>query len=247
MAQNKVAKLAVEARDGVGKGAARAARRNNQVPGVIYGNKEAPIAINIDPKILTMTYHSGGFFTKLLDLELGGKAIRTLPRDIQVHPVTENILHADFMRVTDKTRIRVSIPVHVKNEAKCPGLKAGGVLNIVEHAIEVTCMANAIPAYFEVDVDGLEIGDSVHIKDLKLPEGVKPVIQDRNFTVVAVNPPTVVKEETPVAAAAATAEGAAPAEGAAAAPGATPAAGAAAPAAGDAKGAAAKPAAPAKK
>lgn len=239
----QVVKMTVEAREGTGKGPARAARRANKVPGVIYGNKEAPVAINITPGEITRHYHAGGFFTKLMDLELNGKTVRTLPRDLQMHPVNDQILHADFLRVTDKTRIRVSVPVHVKNEAKCPGLKAGGVLNLVEHAIEVTCLAGNIPAYFEVDVDGMEINTSVHINDMKLPEGVKPVIQDRNFTVVAINPPTVVKEETPVAAAAeAGAEGAAPAaEGAAA-----PAAGAAP--AGDAKAAAAKaPAAPAKK
>ena len=242
----QVLKMQVESRDGVGKGGARATRRAGKVPGVIYGNKEAPVTININPQEITKNYTAGGFFTKLMDLELNGKTIRTLPRDLQLHPVKDQIIHADFMRVTDKTRIRVSVPVHVKGEAKCPGLKAGGVLNLVEHSIEVSCLAGNIPAYFEVDVEGMEINDSVHINDIKLPEGVKPVIQDRNFTVVAINPPTVVKEETPVAAAADAA--AAPADGAAApaAGAATPAAGAKPAAGGDAKAAAAKPA-PAKK
>lgn len=244
----KVMKMAAEAREKTGKGGARAERRANKIPAVIYGDKKEPVIINLNPLEMGKLYFVGGFFTKLLDLDIGGKTIRVLPRDVQLDPVTDNIIHADFMRVNDKTRIRVSIPVHVRNEAKCPGLKEGGVLNIVQHEIDVTCLASDIPEYFEVDLEGLKINDSVHISKINLPAGVQTVIQGRDFTVVAINPPTVVKEEEVApAAAAATAEGAAAAApGAApAAPGAAPAAGAAAPA-GDAK-AGAKPAAPAKK
>lgn len=223
----KVMKMTVEAREKTGKGGARAERRASKIPAVIYGDKKEPVTINLNPLEMNKHYFVGGFFTKLFDLDMAGKTIRVLPRDVQLDPVTDTIIHADFLRVTDKTRIRVSIPVHVKNEAKCPGLKQGGVLNIVQHEIDVTCMANNIPEYFEIDLEGLEMNDSVHINDMKLPEGVQTVIKDRNFTVVGINPPTVVKEETPAAAAAATDAAAAPAAGAAA-----PAAGAATPAAG---------------
>ncbi|TAH34760.1 MAG: 50S ribosomal protein L25/general stress protein Ctc [Alphaproteobacteria bacterium] len=239
----KVLKLAAENREGAGKGAARATRRADKIPAVIYGDKKDPQNIQVNPLEFNKLYHAGNFFTKLLDLDVAGKTIRTLPRDVQTDPLTDNVIHADFLRVSDKTRIRVSVPIHVKNEAKCPGLKQGGVLNLVQHEIEVTCLASDIPEYFEIDIEGMEMNTSVHISALKLPSTVQPVIRDRDFTVLAINPPTVVKEETPVAAAAATAEGAAPAEGAAAGA-AAPAAGAAAPAAGKD---AAKPAAPAKK
>ncbi len=241
----KVLKLAAENREGAGKGAARATRRADKIPAVIYGDKKDPQNISLKPLEFNKLYHAGNFFTKLLDLDIAGKSIRTLPRDVQTDPLSDKVIHADFLRVSDKTRIRVSVPVHVKNEAKCPGLKQGGVLNLVQHEIEVTCLASDIPEYFEIDIEGMEMNTSVHISAMKLPSTVQPVIRDRDFTVLAINPPTVVKEETPVAAAA-TAEGAAPAEGAAAAPGAAaPAAGAAAPAAAGKD--AAKPAAPAKK
>ena len=236
----KIMKLAVEPRSGVGKGAARATRRANKIPAVIYGDKKEPVTIQMQPLEFNKHYFSGGFFTKLFDLELEGKTIRVLPREAQADPVTEQVIHADFMRVSDKTRIRVSIPVHVKNEAKCPGLKQGGVLNLVEHEIAITCLASDIPEYFEIDIEGLEINDSVHISALKLPNGVQPVIRDRDFTIVAINPPTVIKEETPATAAAAAV--ASPDAAAAA-----PAAGATAAAPAAAGKDAAKPAAPAKK
>lgn len=234
----KVMKMAAEPRAGVGKGAARATRRANKIPAVIYGDKKEPVTISLNPLEFNKHYFTGGFFTKLFDLEIEGKTIRVLPREAQADPVTEQVIHADFLRVSDKTRIRVSIPVHVKNEAKCPGLKQGGVLNLVEHEIAVTCLASDIPEYFEIDIEGLNINDSIHISAMKLPAGVTPVIRDRDFTVLAINPPTVVKEETPAAAAAAASPDAAAAPAAAGATAAAPAA---------AGKDAAKPAAPAKK
>ena len=249
----QVLKLSAEDRANSGKGAARATRRANKIPAVIYGDKKDPQNICLNPLEFNKLYMAGNFFTKLVDLEVAGKKIRVLPRDVQTDPLSDAAIHADFLRVSDKTRIRVSIPVHVKNEAKCPGLKQGGVLNLVAHEIPVTCLASDIPEYFEIDVEGLEINQSVHISALKLPSTVQPVVRDRDFTVLAINPPTVVKDETPVAAAAATAADGTAAPAAAGAPGATPAAGAAAPAGKDAAGkpaaaaAGAKPAAPAKK
>jgi large subunit ribosomal protein L25 len=243
-------KIAAEPRERAGKGAARAARRAGRVPGVIYGEKAAPTLIDVDPKGLIAELSKPGFFTRIFDVDVKGTVQRALARDVQFHPVSDRPEHIDFMRVGEHTRIRVGIPVKFLNQDKSPGLKRGGVLNVVRHTIEVYTNVDKIPQQIVVDLDGLDIGDSVHINAVKLPEGVKPTIQ-RNFTIAAVAAPSVLKtaeEEAAEAAAAAAAagavEGAVPAEGAApGAPGATPAPGAAAPAAGAAAGA--KGAAPA--
>jgi large subunit ribosomal protein L25 len=254
-------KIAAQPRERAGKGAARATRRAGRVPGVIYGEKQPPQLIDLDPKELGIQIQKAGqsFFTRVFDVELGGKTVRTLPRDVQLHPVTDKPEHVDFMRVGEHTRIRVSIPVEFVNKDKSPGLKRGGVLNVVRHAIEVYCTVDNIPQIITVNLDGLDIGDSVHISAVKLPEGVKPTITTRDFTVAAVAAPSVLKsaeEEAAeaaakAAAAAATAvpgaEGAPAAPGAAGAPAAAGAAGAkgAAPAAAPAAGGDKK--APAKK
>ena len=259
-------KIAVQPRERAGKGAARAARRAGRVPGVIYGEKTPPQLIDLDPKLLEAEIAKPGFFTRVFDLDVGGKVQRALARDVQFHPVTDWAEHVDFMRVGEKTRIRIGVPVKFVNQDKSPGLKRGGVLNVVRHTIEVYCSVANIPQAFIIDLDGLDIGDSVHISAVKLPEGVKPTITTRDFTIAAVAAPSVLKTaEEEAAEAAAAAAAAAPVEGAAAAPGAAPGAapaagapaagapaaaagakgGAAAPAAGAAKGAA--PAAPAAK
>ena len=182
-----------------------------------------------------MEYKKGSFFNKIVDIKLDGKQFHALPRDVQMHPVTDVIEHADFQRVEKDTIIHVWVPVKVLNTEKSVGLKRGGVLNIVRHEIELICTPDTIPSYIEVDVLNADIGHSVHINDIKLPGNVKTAIKGRNFTVVTVAGRSKDEEERPVAAAAATAEGAA-----------APAAGAAAAPAADAK-AAAKPAADAKK
>jgi large subunit ribosomal protein L25 len=230
--------IAAKPRERAGKGAARATRRAGRVPGVIYGEKQAPQLIDLDPKELTMQLQKAGqsFFTRVFDVQLSGGAVRVLPRDVQLHPVTDQPEHVDFMRVGANTRIRVSIPVEFVNKDKSPGLKRGGVLNVVRHAIEVYCTVENIPQIITVDLEGLDIGDSVHISAVKLPHGVRPTITTRDFTVAAVAAPSVLKSpEEEAAEAAAKAAAAAPAAGEAAA--AAPAAGAA-PAAAGAKGAA---------
>jgi large subunit ribosomal protein L25 len=233
-------KIAAQPRERAGKGAARATRRAGRVPGVIYGEKQPPQLIDLDPKELTMQIQKAGqsFFTRVFDVQLNGGAVRVLPRDVQLHPVTDRPEHVDFMRVGAHTRIRVSIPVEFVNKDKSPGLKRGGVLNVVRHAIEVYCTVDSIPQIITVDLDGLDIGDSVHISAVKLPQGVQPTIA-RNFTVAAVAAPSVLKSAEEEAAEAAAKAAATPAAGEAAA---APAAGAAAPAA---AGGAAKGAAPA--
>jgi len=247
--------IRAEARDRAGKGAARATRRDGRVPGVLYGDKKPPVLIAVDPQELDREVNKPGFFARLLNIEVDGGKERALPRDVQFHPVSDRPLHVDFMRVGAGARIAVAIPVRVVDSEKSPGIKRGGIVNLVRHEIELYCNADAIPERIDVSLDGLEIGGSVHISRVKLPEGTKPTIA-RDFTVATVAAPTVVREELAAAqaaaqAAAAAAEAAAaagevaaegaPAEGAAAAPAAGAAAGAQPAAAGAAapKGAAA--------
>lgn len=187
--------LAAEARDRVGKGAARATRRAGRVPAVIYGDKKEPVAISLDPKPLTRVFLRGGFLSHLVDLTLDGATHRTLPRDVQLDPVTDTILHVDFVRVGAGTRTHVNVAVHFENQDKSPGLKRGGVLNIVRHEVELVCAADAIPDRLVVDVTGYDIGDSIHISAVKLAEGVAPAIADRDFTIATIVPPTVRGEE----------------------------------------------------
>jgi large subunit ribosomal protein L25 len=216
--------IAAERRDRSGKGAARASRRAERVPGVIYGDKKPPTLISVEQRLLERVFSNEGFFARLATVTVDGESHRVLPREVQLDPVSDRPVHCDFLRVGPKTRITVAVPVHFTNELAAPGLKRGGVLNVIRHTIEVYTLADSIPEYFTVDLTGLDIGDSIHISHVKLPEGVKPTI-GRDFTVASIAAPTVVREETAAAAAAA----GAPAEEAAAA---TPAAEGGAPAAG---------------
>lgn len=225
------------AREGHGKGAARAMRREGRVPAIVYGHNQQPAKISLPLKELTMQYGKGAFFNKIVDIKLDGKQFHALPRDVQFHPVTDIIEHADFQRVEKDSMIHVFVPVKVLNTEKSVGLKRGGVLNIVRHEIELICTPDTIPNAIEVDVLNVDIGHSVHINSIPLPGNVKTAIKGRNFTVVTVAGRSKEEEEVRPGAAAATAEGAA----------AAPAAGAAAAPAADAKAAAAKPAADAKK
>jgi large subunit ribosomal protein L25 len=214
-----------------GKGAARQTRRDGRVPGVIYGNKQDPVMISLEPKEFTRELHKSGFFATLFDVALDGAKHRVLPRDVQFDPVTDRPIHVDFLRVSADTKVHVNVPVIFRNELASPGLKRGGVLNIVRHDIELICAADRIPHELIVDLTGLDIGDSVHISAIKLPDGVAPAIADRDFTVATIVAPSAQKGEAE-AAAAAPAEGEAAAAAAPAAGAAAPAAGAAAPAPG---------------
>lgn len=187
--------LEAQPRDRVGKGAARATRRAGLVPGVIYGDKKDPVAISLDPKPLTRAFLKGGFSSHLVDLKLEGATHRTLPRDVQLDPVTDEILHVDFVRVGAGMRTHVHVAIAVINQDKSPGLKRGGVLNFVRHDVELVCAADSIPEKLLVDVTGYDIGDSIHISAVKLPEGTTTAITDRDFTVVTIAPPTVRGEE----------------------------------------------------
>jgi large subunit ribosomal protein L25 len=208
-------------RDRAGKGVARALRRDQQIPAVIYGDNKEPVKIALPANDINLEYRKGHMFTHLCEMDVDGQKHMVLARDIQLHPVSDLVLHADFLRVTEKTKIPVFVSVHFINEETCEGLKAGGVLNVVRHEVELMCSAMNIPDYIEADLEGAEIGDSVKISRAKLPEGVVPVIQGRDFVLATIQEPKRVEE--PVAAPAEGAEGAeaAPAaEGEAAAAGA---------------------------
>lgn len=178
--------LKAEARERVGKGSAREIRRNGKVPAVIYGDKQPPLAITLPYKDIFYKIHGGGFLTTVATIDLDGKKIRVLPKDYQLDPVRDFPLHVDFLRVSKDTEVNVLVPVHFINEEKSPGLKRGGVLNIVRHEVEFHCPANAIPEFITVDLTGADIGESIHISAVKLPAGVKPVITDRDFTVATI-------------------------------------------------------------
>jgi large subunit ribosomal protein L25 len=236
----QVQELKAEVRGGTGKGPAYQARQKGQIPGVIYGGKGNPENVAVDGRTLERHIEAGHFLTTLFMLEVGGAKTRVIPRAVQLDPVTDRPVHVDFMRLAEGATVRIEIPVHFNGGDVSPGLKKGGVLNIVRHSIGLICPADSIPNTIEVDVSKLDINESIHINSLNLPQGVKPIIRGRDFTVCSIVAPTSVIEEQRAAAAAASAPAAeaAPAEGAAPAAGAA----AAAPAAG------AKPAAaPAKK
>ena len=175
--------LNVDVREGTGKGAARAARREDLVPGVLYGGDQDPVSINLRGNEIRKALLTGQFISHMMELEHEGKRQKVIARDIQFHPVSDAPMHVDLFRVTEKTRIDVEVTVHFINEEKCPGLKRGGVLNVVRHVVELNCPAGAIPESIEADLSGLDIGDSIHISAIPLPKGVTSTITDRDFTV----------------------------------------------------------------
>jgi large subunit ribosomal protein L25 len=248
----QVTTLAAEER--ATKGTARAIRRTGRVPGVIYGDKQPPVIVSIDRNHLARQLEKPGFFIRLIDLELGGKKHRVLPRDIQYDPVSDRPLHIDFLRISKETKVRVGVPVVFLDADKSPGLKRGGTLNIVHHEIEILCAPDKIPEKFEVSLEGLQINDAVHLSALKLPSDIKLTTHEKDYTIATIAVPSAIRAEAEEAAAAKAAaeaaaaapvEGAVPAEGAEGAAAAAPGApGAAAPAA-DAKKADAKGAVPA--
>ena len=181
--------LKAELRERVGKGSSRELRRNGRIPAVIYGDKQTPLSISLPSKEVTLKIHAGGFMTTVATIDVGGEKISVLPKDYQLDRVRDFTMHVDFLRVSGNTQVTVEIPVHFINEEKSPGIKIGGVLNIVRHEVECHCPANAIPEFLTVDLSGLKIGDGIHISHVKLPQGVTPVIADRDFTIATIVSP----------------------------------------------------------
>ena len=174
------------ARGRSGKGGARATRREGRIPGILYGDKREPESIAVDYRAISQQLHTGHFQSTIFTLDVDGTKTRVIPRGVQLDPIRDFPIHVDFMRVGKDALVNVDVPVRFLNEAASPGLKRGGVLNIVRHEIAVRCPADAIPDHFEVDLTGLEIGDSVHISAIALPKGVRPTISERNFTVATI-------------------------------------------------------------
>lgn len=191
----EIRKLEASARERLGTGSARESRRQGQLPVSVYGGKEAPVSATIDPKTIQHDLATLRFFTHVYEMNLGGKKIRVIPRDVQRHPVTDVAMHIDFMRVKDSDKIRVHIPIHFTNEEACPGIKRGGVLNIVLHEIELNCPVGSIPEHVELDLSGLTIGHSVSINELSLPKGVAPAHPERDNILATIVAPSGLKSE----------------------------------------------------
>ena len=196
--------LTVDVREGTGKGAARAARREDLVPGVLYGGKLGPVSINLRGNEVRKALLTGKFVSHMMELNHEGKHQKVIARDIQFHPVSDAPMHIDLFRVDEDTKIDVEVTVHFVNEEKSPGMKRGGVLNIVRHTVELNCPAGAIPDALEADLSGLDIGDTIHMSSIALPKGVVPTISDRDFTVATLQgsravltPESEEEEETP--------------------------------------------------
>jgi large subunit ribosomal protein L25 len=187
--------LKAAAREATGKMANRALRAQKKVPAIVYGGEAGPEMVTLEYKAVHQHYQTGHFLSTVYLLDVDGKKERVIPRDVQVDPVRDFPIHVDFQRVGKSSRIDVAIPVHFINEEASPGLKRGGVLNIVRHEIECSCPADGIPESLVVDLTGLNIGDSVHIHAVKLPEGVTPVIAARDFTIAAIAGSAALKPE----------------------------------------------------
>ena len=185
--------LPAEARERAGKGASRALRREGRVPAVIYGGKEEPTTIHIEEKELVRQLMTGHFMNSIVQVEIDGKSVRTLPKDVALHPVSDRPTHVDFLRLSKDAKIEVQIPVVFANEEESPGLKKGGVLNVVRHELDLICEADKIPSQIEIDVTGKDVGESIHISEINLPEGSTSAITDRDFTIATLVAPSALK------------------------------------------------------
>lgn len=192
--------IEAQARDRLGKGASRATRRAGFVPAVIYGDKKDPESIQIAANEIQRLLNRGGFMSQTYDIKVGGKKTSVLPRDLQLHPVSDAPMHIDFLRLGKGATVTMAVPVHVIGEDESTGLKRGGVINHTRHDIELNVPANAIPENIEVDVSGLDLGEAIKISDIKLPEGATPTITDRDFTILAIVAPSGLKSAQDAAA-----------------------------------------------
>ena len=187
--------LPAETRDRAGKGASRELRRGGRVPAVVYGQKKEALSIHVEEKLLTKMLHTGHFMNSVVMIDVGGKATRTLPKAVDFHPVTSRPIHVDFLRIGEHSKVHVNVPVRFDNEEASPGLKRGGVLNVVQHELEIECDAANIPSEIHIPLDGLEIGDSIHISQVKLPNGVTAWNDEEDFTVATIVAPSAMKAE----------------------------------------------------
>ncbi|MFZ4110559.1 MAG: 50S ribosomal protein L25/general stress protein Ctc [Polymorphobacter sp.] len=193
-------KLAAEMRERAGKGASRAVRRTGRVPAVIYGAGQPAVTIHVEEKLLVRQLSSGHFMNSIVEVTVdGGSPVRTLPRDVQFHPVSDRPIHVDFLRVSADAVISVAVPVHFIDEDKSPGMKRGAVLNVVRHELQLDCPSNAIPDQIDISLAGRDVGDSIHISAVVLPAGITSHIHDRDFTIATMVAPSALKSETDAA------------------------------------------------
>ncbi|MCF6196075.1 MAG: 50S ribosomal protein L25/general stress protein Ctc [Emcibacter sp.] len=185
--------LKAELREKAGKGSSRALRREDKIPAVIYGDKKEPTLVTLKQVDLMKELHKGGFMNTSYEVQIGKDKETVLPRDVQFHPVTDWPLHVDFLRLAKGSSLNIMIPIHFIGEEECPGIKLGGILNVVRHEVEFSCPANAIPEAIEIDISELDMNDSIHISTINLPEGVTPVIDDRDFTIAMISAPSGLK------------------------------------------------------
>lgn len=185
--------LPAETRERAGKGASRAMRREGRVPAVIYGNKQEPESIHVEEKVLVKALSTGHFMNTVVMIDVGGKLTRTLPKDVQFHPVNDRPMHVDFLRISEHAQVTVEVPVNFTDEEKSPGIKRGGVLNVVRHELELVCDAAEIPEQIEISLAGYEVGDSIHISNVTLPRGSASAITDRDFTIATIVAPSALK------------------------------------------------------
>ncbi len=186
--------LPAETRERAGKGASRALRREGRVPAVIYGGKEEATPIHVEEKELVRQLMTGHFMNSIVMVEISGDKVRTIPKDVAFHPVTDRPIHADFLRLAKGSKIEVAIPVSFINEEDSPGLKKGGVLNVVRHDLDLVCEVDKIPSEIEIDVTGKEVGDSIHISEVVLPDGSESAITDRDYTIATLVAPSALKK-----------------------------------------------------
>jgi large subunit ribosomal protein L25 len=187
--------LPAESRDRAGKGASRELRRSGRVPAVIYGDKKEALSIHVEEKLLTRMLSTGHFMNSVIMVDAGGTPHRTLPKDVQFHPVSSRPIHVDFLRIGAHSQVHVNVPVHFIDEELSPGIKRGGVLNLVRHDLELVCDASEIPEQIEISLKGLDVGDSIHISNVTLPKGAKSAIDDRDFTIATIVAPSALKSE----------------------------------------------------
>lgn len=198
--------LSAETREGVGKGASRSLRREGRVPAVVYGNNQEPLGIHLEEKLLVRALHTGHFMNSVVMIDVGGQKIRTLPKDIQFHPVSDRPLHADFLRISEHAKVHVNVPVHFSDEEASPGIKRGGVLNIVAHDLDLVVDAAEIPDEIVISLAGLDVGASIHLADVKLPKGAEAG-GAADLTIATIVAPSALKAEEDEATAEALAEG----------------------------------------
>ncbi|MGE5721274.1 MAG: 50S ribosomal protein L25/general stress protein Ctc [Sphingomonadales bacterium] len=186
--------LSAETRERAGKGASRAIRRQGRVPAVIYGDRQEPVSIHVEEKALVRALSTGHFMNTVVMIDVGGDKARTLPKDVQFHPVSDRPLHVDFFRIGEHSTVHVAVPVRFINEDEAPGITRGGVLNVVRHELELVCDAASIPEEVIIDLTGYNVGDSVHISAVAIPEGARSAIEDRDFTIATIVAPSAMKQ-----------------------------------------------------